>query len=81
MLALEPLPATHPEWGRELSSPSILGQAVPALQALLGCIIQGALFTEMTEREGSGQRPEEECRLGEGYLTPGEEESSRGKAA
>ena len=27
----------------------------------------------MTDGEGSGQRPEEECRLGEGYLTQGEE--------
>ena len=27
----------------------------------------------MMEREGSGQRPEEEGRLGEGYLTQGEE--------
>lgn len=81
MLALELLPATHPEWGWELSSPSVLGQAVPALQASLGCTIQGALFTEMIEREGSGQRPQEECRLGEGYLTQGEEGRSRGEAA
>ena len=47
-------------------------QAVAASQASLGCTTQGPLFTEKIERER--RRPQEECRLGDGYLTQGEEE-------
>ena len=58
-------PRYFPEWGQELRSPSIPGQAVPASWAVPGCTRQGAPFTEMIERE--------ECRRGKGYLVWGEE--------
>lgn len=45
----------------------------------LGGISQGTLFTEMMERERSGQRPEEKRRLGEGYLTQHEGGEAEGR--